>query len=58
MGWGGASWRVHVTLDEHGGDKERQHAALWVEMQERLREVALDPRYAAMYPSPDDVQTD
>lgn len=45
---------VTVSLDAHGGQREREHGVLWDEMCERLRSAVLpiveDPRYAELRP--------
>lgn len=50
MGWNGESWSVHVLLDAHAGDREREDEALWIEMQDRLQVIRNDPKYAQLQP--------
>lgn len=54
MGWEGDRWAVSVTLDAHGGEKEKEHEALWRELQIRLRELVRDERYAGIVWNPPD----
>lgn len=51
MGWHGATLPVtlHALLDEHGGEKEQRHQAVWDDLTARavkaLQEIAADPKY-------------
>jgi hypothetical protein len=54
MGWEGSGWSISVTLDAHAGEKEKEHDALWRELNIRLTEVARDPRYAEIVTVPPD----
>lgn len=50
MGWQVEGWQVAARLDAHGGDKEREHDALWAQMLKDLEAVKNDPRYADLHP--------
>jgi hypothetical protein len=54
MGYMGETWHVSVVLDAHGGDKERDHDALWRELQVRLIAVCREERYAQLAPDCDE----
>jgi hypothetical protein len=57
MGWEGLEWSISVTLDAHAGEKEKEHDALWRELDIRLTEVAREPRYAEIVTiSPDKIE--
>lgn len=52
MGWGieEIGLRIALRLDEHGGDKEREHEQLAKELSKKLRQAELDvisdPKYS------------
>ena len=55
MGYGhDQTVQIHVTLDEHAGEKEARHDALWHELKCRataaLFELISDPKYAELNP--------
>lgn len=54
MGWEGDRWEVSVTLDAHGGEKEKEHEALWRELKIRLSELVKDPQYSGIVWNPPD----
>jgi hypothetical protein len=54
MGWEGDNWGVSVTLDAHAGEKEKEHEALWRELQIRLGELVRDARYSEIVLNPPD----
>jgi hypothetical protein len=54
MGWESERWSVSITLDAHGGDKEKEHEKLWRELQIQLTEVARDPKFAGIVWNPPD----
>lgn len=45
MGWGGYTIEVGLLLDEHAGDKEREHTELANKLLAEIREVAERPEY-------------
>lgn len=39
-----------VAVDAHGGDKEREQDALWLDLRNRLVAVVREPQYAVLLP--------
>lgn len=54
MGWVSEAWRVSVCLDAHAGATEREHDALWRDLQSRLIAVCQSPLYAPLQPDYDE----
>lgn len=54
MGWGGYEWKLSVLLDEHAGEREREDARLWDQLQHALADVCRNECYAQLHPIYDD----
>lgn len=50
MGYSAVSVKVTAVLDEHAGDKEREHLEKWKELQKRLAHVVKDPLFRDIGP--------
>ena len=50
MGWESGTFKVHVSLDRHGGDAERESDLLWAMLKDELRQVVNQDKYEALMP--------
>lgn len=50
MGWESRTFKVHVSLDRHGGDREEEADRLWEQLKAELRTVANQDKYKALMP--------
>ena len=50
MGWESRTFKVHVSLDRHGGKREEESDALWEELKAELRQVVNQDKYQALMP--------
>lgn len=50
MGWESGTFKVHVSLDRHGGERENEADRLWEELKDELRKVANQRKYEALFP--------
>lgn len=42
---------VTVTLDAHGGEREREHGRLWCELQTRIADLVEEGQYDTLNPN-------
>lgn len=50
MGWESCTFKVHVSLDRHGGDREVEADRLWEELKDELRKVVNQRKYDSLLP--------
>jgi hypothetical protein len=50
MGWESGTFKVHVSLDRHGGDRETEADQLWERLKAELRAVVNQDKYEALMP--------
>lgn len=50
MGWESRTFKVHVSLDRHGGEREDEADRLWELLKDELRQVVNKPEYEALMP--------
>lgn len=50
MGWESRTFKVHVSLDRHGGDRETEADRLWEELKDELRTIVNKRKYEALFP--------
>lgn len=50
MGWESRTFKVHVSLDRHGGDREEESDRLWEQLKSELRQVVNQDKYEALFP--------
>lgn len=50
MGYEAQSFKVYVSLDRHGGERETEADRLWELLKSELREVVNQDKYEALFP--------
>lgn len=50
MGWESRTFKVHVSLDRHGGNCEAEADRLWEELKDELRQVVNKDKYEVLFP--------